>query len=188
MQKFEFKELGLDGIKYIKYQMVADDRGENVKCYSRDVFLDEKLDFVPSETLLIHSKKGVLRGLHFQKEKAQSRLIQCFSGKIYAVVVDSRSDSKTLGEWITKELTEERCDGLFVPAGFALGTLALDESVLCCQCDGKFYSEYADGIRWNDSTLKISWPIDRLDGSPILSLRDQKLPAFQSRLKEIGLK
>ena len=181
MQEFEFKDLGLAGIRYIKSQVVSDERGENIKCYSREIFLTEQIDFIPTETLLIHSKKGVLRGLHFQRKKAQSRLIQCLSGKIYAAIVDLHLDQNMFGQWMTQELSAEKHDSLFIPAGYALGTLALEDTVLCCQCDGEFYPGYADGVRWDDTTLKITWPVDRLDGPPIISAKDQKLPALQNK-------
>ena len=172
INQYDFTELSLSGVFQITPFSSTDNRGMLVKDYSQKLFKEKGIEFEPVETLCIYSNCNVLRGLHFQRGKGQAKLLRCVSGLIWAVVV---------GE----ELTPEK--ELFVPGGFALGTYALQDSILECKCGEKFYAEYDDGIRWDDGDLNINWPIKINFGELIISDRDKELPSFQHYIKTMIL-
>lgn len=186
INQYDFTELSLSGVFQITPFSSTDNRGMLVKDYSQKLFKEKGIEFEPVETLCIYSNCNVLRGLHFQRGKGQAKLLRCVSGLIWAVVVDLRSESSTCGKWIGEELTPEK--ELFVPGGFALGTYALQDSILECKCGEKFYAEYDDGIRWDDKDLSISWPLEYISNKVILSERDRNLQTYHSYLKSIGKK
>jgi len=120
------------------------------------------------------SRRGVLRGLHFQRAPhAQAKLVCCRRGRIYDAVVDLRPRSKTYGESFGLELSGENGLMLYVPAGFAHGFCALaDGSEVVYKCSDEYAPACEGGLRWNDPALKIKWPVKR----PIVSERDAALP------------
>lgn len=179
VQRFDFTDLSLPGVKLITCFTAEDGRGKTIKDYSYEVFFENGVLFQPMETLYINSKKNVLRGLHFQRVKGQSKLIRCIYGSVWAVIVDINKNSPTLGKWLSLELTSDKCDEIYIPGEFAVGTLALEDAEIVCKCGEKFYAEYSDGIFWNDPKLRITWPINDI---PILSEKDAALQSFQTYL------
>ena len=134
MQQFAFtKDADLD-VWFIQPFHITDQRGGNMKDYSREVFLEHGIDFRVSENLYITSNQYILRGLHFQHTQWQSRLVRCLSGEIFAVAVDVRRDSPTCGRHVSRILSAENETAMFVPEGFAFGTLALEDSLFACTC------------------------------------------------------
>lgn len=131
-----------------------------------------------------HSKsvKGVLRGIHFQKEPyGQGKLVRCVSGKIFDVVVDLRSNSETYGKWLGFELSHENKCMLFIPRGLGHGFLTLsDEAEIFYKVANSEYTpSHESGIIWNDSEIGIKWPLKEYEiSAPILSEKDSKLPKF----------
>ena len=123
------------------------------------------------------SKKGVLRGLHFQRKKSQGKILSVVSGSIYDVVVDIRKKSKTFGEWQGFFLTAKKKSQIWIPPGFAHGFLSLEnDTQIMYKCTEYYNPSLEEGILWNDSSLNIKWPIDI---KPILSDKDMKLKKFK---------
>lgn len=182
-QQYEFEKLDLSNATLITPFCAEDFRGEIRKLYSKEMFEKHGIFFEPVEDIVITSKKGVIRGLHFQKIEGQAKLIRVIKGKILAVILHINKNSITYGKWISIELTDDG-KGIYVPGDCAFGSMALEDSILWCQCDSKFIAEYSDGIIWNDDDVDISWPLTKLDSGPILSERDKKLKTFKECMKD----
>ena len=120
------------------------------------------------------SVRGVLRGLHFQKEHPQGKLVRCLKGRVYDVAVDLRASSPTFGKWFGVELTAENKKQFFVPEGFAHGFLVLsDEAEFAYKCTDFYHPGDEGGLYWNDPQIGIEWPIE--EGMElIISEKDQK--------------
>jgi len=118
-----------------------------------------------------------LRGLHFQKEPyAQAKLVRCIKGKVWDVAVDLRAASATFGKWLGFELSEENFNMLFIPDGFAHGFLTLSqEAEIFYKCSKEYSPQYDSGVRYDDPTLNISWPLKEV----IISDKDKKLPFLE---------
>ncbi len=126
------------------------------------------------------STRGVLRGLHFQRNKPQGKLVRVIRGEIYDVVLDIRKDSPTFGQWDSVILSEENKNQLWVPPGFAHGFLVLSDIVdLEYKCTDYYDPSDEFSILWNDSELNISWPID----NPILSKKDSSAEKWKNIIK-----
>ncbi len=122
------------------------------------------------------SKKGILRGLHYQlNPKAQGKLIRCIRGKIWDAAVDIRKDSPTFAKWVAVELSEENKFMLWIPPGFAHGFVALEDCEILYKCTAEYDPALDRGIVWNDPLIGIKWPIE----NPILSEKDKKLPLLK---------
>lgn len=185
-QQYEFKDMGIPGVKLIHPLVVKDERGKMIKDYSKEIFFKHGVNINPIENLCINSKIGVIRGIHFQRTKEQPKLIRCIMGHLWGVVVDLRPESDMLGKWCSMDLTP--IDEIFVPEQCAFGTLALEDSVFTCICGEKFYPEYDDGIVWNDVDLAISWPLENVGNKAVLSEKDRNLQTYRSYLNSIGKK
>ena len=129
------------------------------------------------------SKKGVLRGMHFQTKHTQGKLVRVTQGEVYDVAVDLRKDSLTYGMWEGVILSAENKRQFYVPEGFAHGFLVLsDEAVFNYKCTDFYAPEYDGGLLWNDSDIGIKWPLDKIE-EILLSEKDKN----QQRLKELDL-
>lgn len=127
-----------------------------------------------------------MRGLHFQREKTQAKLVRCISGQVWDVVVDLRKSSPTFKQWLSFELTGDNYKELFIPYGCAHGFLALQPSLMVYKCSENFYPEYDSGIRWNDEEIAVDWPLARTGGRVILSDKDENLPKFSEFVDRYG--
>ena len=169
---FEFKRLEIQDVTLITPKVFIDERGFFMETYQKEEFAKEGItgDFVQQN----HSKsvKGVLRGLHYQKEPyAQAKLVRCIKGEIFDVAVDIRKNSPSFGKYISATLSTENKNILYIPRGFAHGFEVLsDEAEIIYSIDNIYAKESESGIIWNDSSIKINWPIK----SPILSEKDKK--------------
>lgn len=181
MSTASVESLGLPGVMLIHDLFFEDGRGGTIKNYDRQKFLLAGIDFIPTESLLITSHQSTLRGLHFQKRKPQSRLLTCIQGEIFVVVVNVCSDSGDYGRCLSMRMSSNTKISVYVPQGYALGTLALRSSLMHCLCDGYFCADDATGIRWDDETLCIEWPLDELDTLPVISEKDRALPSFRKQ-------
>jgi len=159
---------------FIKLQnIISDNRGYffesfNEKTFSQSTGLNVK--FVQDNHS--HSVKGVLRGLHYQIQKPQGKLVRVVRGSVFDVAVDIRRSSPTFGQWEGFELTEDNCRQLWAPMGFAHGFLVLSESADFLYKTTDYYApEFERSILWNDPTISIKWP---LDAPPRLSVKDMK--------------
>ncbi|TDN55107.1 dTDP-4-dehydrorhamnose 3,5-epimerase [Buttiauxella sp. JUb87] len=164
-------------------KVFGDDRGFFFESFSKKIFEDaigRQIEFVQDN----HSKsrKGVLRGLHFQKgEHAQGKLVRCAAGEVFDVAVDIRKGSPTFGHWVGVHLSAENKRQLWIPEGFAHGFLTISETAEFLYKATNYYAPSAEGsILWNDETIGIEWP---LSGVPELSAKD----AIASSLNFISL-
>lgn len=181
VKDYYFCETRIKGVLEIEAFEAADERGHICKEYSGESYRDRGIDFTPSESMVIYSHRGALRGVHLQRKMPQNRIVRCIRGTVFAVAIDLRSNSNTFGEWIGLDINNGK--ETYIPHGCAFGTLAMEESIISCMFDGMHYQEYASGVVWNDETLNIRWPIDIND--IIVSDRDKSLPSFDKYVEEI---
>ena len=187
MGKFEKQETGIEGLYVIKPTVFEDNRGFFMETYQKQDFaaIGIAQEFVQDNQS--GSTKGVLRGLHFQKEYAQSKLVRVIKGAVYDVAVDLRRDSKTYGKYYGVILTEENKLQLFIPKGFAHGYLVLsEEAEFTYKCDDYYHPGDEGGLIWNDPTIGIQWPLDKIGGEEniIQSEKDKNWPKLNEREKE----
>ena len=150
---------GIEGLCVITPAVHGDNRGYFMETYSqRD--MEENgihIHFVQDNQSM--SVKGVLRGLHFQKNYPQTKLVRVIKGSVFDVAVDLRKDSKTFGKWYGIELTEENKKQFLIPRGFAHGFLVLsDTAEFCYKCDDFYHANDEGGLAWNDPAIGIRWP------------------------------
>ena len=150
---------GLEGLCVITPAVHGDNRGYFMETYSqRD--MEENgihINFVQDNQSM--SVKGVLRGLHFQKNYPQTKLVRVIKGSVFDVAVDLRKDSATYGKWYGIELTEENKKQFLIPRGFAHGFLVLSEMAeFCYKCDDFYHANDEGGLAWNDPEIGIQWP------------------------------
>ena len=168
----------IDGLLTLEAQIYRDDRGSFLETFNRRDFHDVGIDCEFVQDNCSVSGKGVLRGLHFQRQHPQAKLVYVLSGEIYDVAVDIRPGSKSFGKWQGIRLGGDSGRAFFIPAGFAHGFLALsDNSVVCYKEDDYYTPGDEGGIIWNDTALAIDWPLYLLD-TPILSGKDTSWPTF----------
>ncbi|HEX2096708.1 MAG TPA: dTDP-4-dehydrorhamnose 3,5-epimerase [Solirubrobacterales bacterium] len=163
----------LDGVVLLEPQVYSDDRGFMVETYRRDAWaeLGVEVEFVQHNHS--RSRLGTLRGLHFQTEPGQAKLVRCPRGRIFDVAVDLRRDSPAYGQWEGHVLDDERHRQLFVPAGFGHGFAVLSEVAdVAYQLSSLYDPATESGIAWDDPDVGVEWPVDE----PLLSERDRQAP------------
>lgn len=189
MNYISFEKTKLKELYLIKPLIVSDIRGYLSKTFEKAVFAAHGIDLSPWEELQSCSKKGVIRGLHFQRNYSQDKLVRVLSGAVYDVAVDLRKDSPTFGAWEGFELSAENQQMLYIPKYFAHGFLALEENTLFSYLCGDRYDPESDGgILWNDPDLAVEWPLDRVE-QVIVSEKDRNLPTlaqFKSTYKTLS--
>ncbi|MEN2983916.1 MAG: dTDP-4-dehydrorhamnose 3,5-epimerase [Dictyoglomaceae bacterium] len=174
MGKFKFTEGPIKGLIIIEPTVYRDERGFFMETYNLKEFKEVGLnvDFVQDNHS--RSKKGVLRGLHFQRRYPQGKLIRVIRGRIFDVAVDIRKESSTFGKWYGIELSEENKLMFYIPEGFAHGFLVLSEEAEVLYKTTEYYHpEDEGGIIWNDPDIGIKWPLEEID-EIILSEKDKK--------------
>lgn len=188
MGQFEFTPLVLGGAYAIKNFCYSDQRGSFIKSFEKQIYSHGGIKFDISETFVSVSSQNVIRGLHFQLNAPQSKLICLLSGKAWDVIVDLRKSSPTYKKWVSIDLDSNGKNAVFVPRGFAHGFASLENNTtMIYQCEGPYDKETDTGIIYNDPTLNITWPI--ADSEAILSDRDKSLmlfSEFEERVKEYG--
>ena len=173
----------LNGLKVITHPNVfEDERGFFVEVFRADQFAELGL---PSEFVQLNhsrSRKGVLRGLHFQWEPPMGKLMRVTLGSAFLVAVDIRKGCPTLGQWFGTEVSAQNKKQIWAPAGFARGFYVLsDYAELQYLCTGIYNNRHESGISWNDPGVKIDWPIPA-GSTPVLSDKDQKARTLQEWL------
>lgn len=178
---FTFEKTEIEGLVIIKPHMYLDNRGLYKKCYEKNIFKQNGIDVEFSETSDIYSDKGVLRGLHYQTEESQAKLIHVISGALFDVALDLREHSKTYGKYHAELLKSEENRVLFIPEGFAHGFVSLtDKTVFSYQCSGRYIPEACGGIRWDDADLKIPWPLKEFGINKVITTeKDSNWPTLE---------
>jgi len=182
---FEFKRLEIPEAILIKPKVFEDDRGFFLETYKKEDMekIGIKAEFVQDNHS--RSERGVIRGLHFQKEPyAQAKIVRCIRGIIYDVMVDLRKNSSTFSRYLGLVLSEDNKDQLYVPRGCAHGFLVLsDVAEVVYKVDNGYAPEYEGGLIWSDPDVDVSWPLDDL----IISKRDRLWPTLKDLAREDDL-
>ena len=179
----KFKQLQLEGCILIEPDIYQDHRGCFFESFNQKDFVQNfglNVNFVQDNVSV--SKKGTLRGLHYQKGNyAQAKLVVVLVGKVLDVVVDLRQKSPTFGQYLSVELSGENRRQLFIPRGMAHGFLVLeDDTLFHYKCDNYYNKSSESGVRFNDPNIAIDWQMNHHD--IILSEKDKKLPYFRELL------
>lgn len=180
---FNFLSTDVNGVILIEPLVYADERGFFVETYRKDEFENAGISTEFVQDNHSKSKKGVLRGLHFQTECTQAKLVRVVRGAVLDVAVDLRKTSTTYGKYVAEILSSENKRQLFVPKGCAHGFLTLeDDTEFVYKCDDYYHPSSDGGLLWNDSDIGIPWR-EYFDSHdiiyPILSEKDLKQPTFE---------
>ncbi len=171
----------IDGLLIIELDVFGDDRGFFVETYNKEKYVEVGIDVDFVQDNLSKSTKGVLRGLHYQKEPyAQGKLVQVVTGSVLDVAVDIRHGSKTFGQWVSVKLTDENKKQFWVPAGFAHGFVSLeDNTIFSYKCTNLYSKESESAIMWDDAHLNIDWQLGQYGiREPIISDKDKENTTF----------
>lgn len=172
-----FIKTEIEGVYIIEPKVFGDNRGYFMESYNESVFKANGLNYTFVQDNESKSKKGVLRGLHFQIKYPQAKLVRVIEGEVFDVAVDLRKDSKTYGKWVGVILSSENKRQFMIPRGFAHGFVVLSETAtFVYKCDEFYHPEDEGGIMWNDPNININWPFE---GDVILSEKDKKHPLLK---------
>ncbi|KZX11053.1 dTDP-4-dehydrorhamnose 3,5-epimerase [Methanobrevibacter curvatus] len=159
MRKFNFIKTSIEGVFIIEPTVFGDERGYFMETFQKNEFEEAGINEYFVQDNQSKSKKGVLRGLHFQYTHPQAKLVRVIKGEVFDVAVDLRKASKTYGKYVGAVLSEENKKQLYVPSGFAHGFLVLsDEAEFTYKCSDFYNHEDEGGIIWNDPEIAIDWP------------------------------
>ena len=193
MGQIKVSKAPIEGLYLVEPVVHGDSRGYFMETYNQRDYVEAGLDMVFVQDNQSLSAKGVRRGLHFQKQHPQGKLVRVLRGSVFDVAVDIRPGSPTYGQWFGQILSEENKKQFYISEGFAHGFLVLsDEAEFCYKCDDFYHPNDEGGIAWNDPTIGILWPGVEgtyrgsasaegycLDGTPLkLSQKDQLLPVL----------
>ncbi|HEY8240756.1 MAG TPA: dTDP-4-dehydrorhamnose 3,5-epimerase [Kiritimatiellia bacterium] len=171
----KFTELEIPGVILVEPDVFPDERGFFTETFHREKYAKGGIAKPFVQDNFAHSRKNVLRGLHFQDKQAQGKLVYAVSGAIFDVAVDVRRGSPSYGKWVGRRLTAENHHQMYVPEGCAHGYLVLsDESDVMYKCTDLYAPQYDRGLLWNDPAIRIQWPVL----NPILSAKDAGNPAL----------
>ena len=182
MGNFTFHETSIQDVWIIDVKSYGDSRGYFMETYKESDFRAAGLDYCFVQDNQSSSRKGVLRGLHFQRAFPQAKLVRVLRGEVFDVAVDLRSGSETYGKWVGALLSGENRRQLMIPRGFAHGFLVVsDMAEFAYKCDELYHPEDEGGIMWNDPDIGIEWPDV---GEIILSEKDKAHPTLaQSQIR-----
>lgn len=177
MAKFSFITTEIPGVIVIEPTVFGDSRGYFMETYQKEEFAAAGIVGPFVQDNQSKSTKGVLRGLHFQKEHTQGKLVHVISGEVFDVAVDCRPRSATFGKWVGVTLSAENKKQLYIPEGFAHGFLVLsDEAEFTYKCTDYYTPSAEGGVQWNDPDIAIEWPA--LDCELKLSDKDKAHKSF----------
>ena len=183
MGKITVTPCDIEGLYVIEPTVFKDERGYFVETYNQNDMKEAGLDMVFVQDNQSMSTRGVLRGLHFQKQFPQGKLVRVVRGKVFDVAVDLRSDSKTYGKWFGVELLAENMKQFYIPEGFAHGFLVLsDEAEFCYKCTDFYHPGDEGGLAWNDPEIGVEWPLEE-GVDLIISEKDQKWKGLKDTFK-----
>lgn len=172
-----FTPTEIEGMFYVDLEPRIDDRGYFVRQFAQEEFEKTGINFKMVQTNQAYTKqKGVLRGLHWQTEpKLEAKFFQCLKGEIFDVVADTRPNSPSFKKWVGVNLSGDKFRLLYIPGDLAHGYETLTENCMVQYMVSEFYSpEFEKGLRWNDPTFNINWPIE----PTFMSEKDKNLPNF----------
>lgn len=174
----KFIPSAIPDIILIQPKVFGDHRGFFMETWQRNIFAENGIDYDFVQDNHSKSAHGILRGLHYQIEQAQGKLVRVVEGSVFDVAVDMRRSSSTFGQWVGYELSAENSHMLWVPPGFAHGFYVMSDSAeFVYKCTDYYAPEYEQSLLWNDPALAIDWPL--VDGeAPILSDKDAIAPVF----------
>ena len=175
---FTFTRLSISDVVLVEPQLFSDDRGLFHESYKESIFTENGINTKFIQDNISHSVRGVIRGLHFQKNpKAQAKLVTVVKGEIFDVAVDIRKNSSTYGKWVSEILSADNHNLLYVPEGFAHGFCVLSiEAAVHYKVNNEYSPEDEKGIIWNDPSLNINWPLTDV----IISNNDKQLPLLEN--------
>ena len=183
MGKITVTPCDIEGLYVIEPTVFKDERGYFVETYNQNDMKEAGLDMVFVQDNQSMSTRGVLRGLHFQKQFPQGKLVRAIRGAVFDVAVDLRADSKTYGKWFGVELTAENKKQFYIPEGFAHGFLVLsDEAEFCYKCTDFYHPGDEGGLAWNDPEIGVGWPLEE-GVDLIISEKDQKWKGLKDTFK-----
>ena len=159
MGQIKVEKCPIEGLYVIEPTVHGDNRGYFMETYNQNDMHEVGLDMVFVQDNQSMSKKGVLRGLHFQKQYPQGKLVRVIKGTVFDVAVDLRPESETYGQWYGVELSEENKKQFYISEGFAHGFLVLsEEAEFCNKCTDFYHPGDEGGLAWNDPSIGIEWP------------------------------
>ena len=180
MGKITVETCHIEGLKVITPQVFGDERGYFMETYNYNDYKAAGIDMEFVQDNQSSSRKGVLRGLHFQINYPQDKLVRVVSGEVFDVAVDCRPNSKTFGKWVGVTLSAENKKQFYIPEGFAHGFLVLsEEAEFTYKCTDYYDHASEGGVRWDDSAIGIEWP--KLDCEIKLSAKDEQHPGFNEQ-------
>lgn len=178
MSQIKVIKTKIEGLYEIETTVHGDARGYFMETYNQNDMKENGLNMVFVQDNQSKSSKGVLRGLHFQKQYPQGKLVRVIRGEVFDVAVDLRKGSKTFGQWHGVLLSEENHKQFYIPEGFAHGFLVLsDEAEFCYKCTDFYHPGDEGGLMWNDKDIGIEWP--EVDAEILLSDKDKVQPTFK---------
>lgn len=185
MGKFKRIDTSIEGVYVIEPSVFGDDRGYFMESYSEAEFAEIGITNKFVQDNESKSRKGVLRGLHFQKENTQAKLVRCIEGSVFDVAVDLRPGSKTYGKWEGVILSQENKKMFMIPKGFAHGFLVLsDVARFAYKCDDLYNHSAEGGLAWNDPDVNIKWPMEGIsEGELLTSEKDSNWPSLKELSK-----
>ena len=184
MTKFKFIKTSIADLYLIEPTVFGDNRGYFMETYNFKEFKAAGLDMVFVQDNQSKSKKGVLRGLHFQYNHPQGKLVRVLKGKVFDVAVDLRKNSKTYGKWHGVILSDENKKQFYIPEGFAHGFLVLsEEAEFTYKCTDYYHPEDEGGIIWDDAEIAIDWPLEEIN-AVLLSERDKQWQTLKETTTE----
>ncbi|MBR6402647.1 MAG: dTDP-4-dehydrorhamnose 3,5-epimerase [Eubacterium sp.] len=164
----------IEGLKVITPTVFGDDRGYFMETYNENDMKEAGMDYVFVQDNQSASKKGVLRGLHFQKEFPQDKLVRVVNGEVFDVAVDLRPDSKTFGKWYGVRLSAENKKQFMIPKNFAHGFIVLsDYAEFCYKCTDFYHPNDEGGLLWSDPEIGVEWPMPEGMTEADLTLSDK---------------
>jgi dTDP-4-dehydrorhamnose 3,5-epimerase len=173
---------GLPGVLLIEPRVFMDDRGFFMETYHYRKYADRGIDVHFVQDNHSHSRQNTLRGLHYQLNHAQGKLIYVVKGDIFDIALDIRKGSPTFGEWTGARLSEENRKQIYVPEGFAHGFCVLSKQAdVIYKCTDLYYPDDEYGINWADNDIGIEWPVK----DPVLSDKDNKYPMLKDIPEEL---
>lgn len=175
---FQFKKSEIPEVILIEPQAFPDERGFFMESFKESIFVDNGINTKFVQDNYSHSVKGVLRGLHYQKDpKAQAKLVMVTRGEIFDVAVDIRKGSPTYGKWVGEILSDKNHRLLYIPEGFAHGFCVLsDHADVLYKVNSEYSLEHERGILWNDTDLAIKWSTNK----PVMIKKDLELPTLKN--------